>query len=354
MRNIRRMTAALLILGLVLGAVGCQKTPTAGTPVRDLAIAGSTFAEPLYVKQFDAWYQKTQVKAVYGPLSSSGAVRAMQDRTIDIGATDVLLTEEEQARLPASVLTIPTVLGAVAICVNLTGSPALRMDAALLSAIFRGDVKTWNDARIAALNPMVKLPSTPVVVLHRADGSGTTSIFTTYLAAADQTWSSKIGAGSMVAWPTGVGVKGNAGMAAMIRQTPGSIGYLENTFAVQSSLTTVALRNRSGAFVVPDVASIQAAVPADLPADLQGTLLDRPGTGAYPIVSFTWLVFYKEQAYDGRTRERAVAIYDLVSWIIGDGQTLAEPLQYSSLPDAVRKKAVSLLQQLTWEGKPVK
>jgi len=352
MSNIKRMTISLLIFSLIIGVVGCQATP--GAPVKDLAIAGSTFAQPLYEKQFDTWYQKTQVKAVYGALSSSGALRALQDRTIDIGTTDVLLTAAEQARLPASVLTIPAVLGAVAICVNLPGSPALRMDATLLSAIFRGDVKTWSDARVAALNPMVKLPATPVVVLHRADGSGTTSIFTTYLAAADQTWSDKIGTGSLVAWPAGVGVNSNAGMAAMIRQTSGSIGYLENTFAVQSSLTCVALRNRSGAFVLPSVASIQAAVPADLPSDLQGTLLDRPGTAVYPIVSFSWLILYKDQAYDGRTRERAAAIYDLLSWIIGEGQTLAEPLQYSSLPESVRKTAMSLLQQLSWEGKSIK
>lgn len=352
MSNIKRMTTCILIFGLIIGLTGCQATP--GTPVKDLAIAGSTFAEPLYLKQFDAWYQKTQVKAVYGALSSSGALRALQDRTIDIGATDVLLTAADEARLPASVLTIPTVLGAVAVCVNLPGSPALRMDAALLSAVFRGDVKTWDDARIAALNPMVKLPATPIVVLHRADGSGTTNIFTTYLAATDQTWNDKIGAGSLVQWPTGVGVSSNAGMAAMIRQTSGSIGYLEHTFAVQSSLTPVALRNRSGAFVLPSVDSIQAAVPPDLPEDLRGTLLNRPGTAAYPIVSFTWLVLYKDQAYDGRTRERAAAIYDLVSWIIGDGQALAEPLQYSPLPDRVRKTAMSLLNQLSWGGKSIK
>ncbi len=135
------------------------------------------------------------------------------------------------------------------------------MDAQLISAVFRGDVKTWNDARVIALNPMLKLPDTPVVVIHRADGSGTSSIFTTYLAAADQTWREKVGAGQLVAWPAGVGVKGNAAMAAMIRQTSGSIGYLEYTFAVQSSLTCIALRNRSGAFVTPSIETMKAAVP---------------------------------------------------------------------------------------------
>ena len=352
MRRIQYITISVLICSLLIGTTGCKTAP--GAPVKDLAVAGSTFAEPLYVKQLDAWYQKTQVKAVYGALSSSGALRALQDRTIDIGATDVLLSAEEQARLPASVLAIPTCLGAVAICVNLPGNPALRMDAPLLSAIFRGDVKTWNDARITVLNPMVKLSDTPVVVLHRADGSGTTDIFTTYLAAADQTWSDKVGAGQLVAWPAGVGVKGNAGMAAMVRQTTGAIGYMEYTFAVQSSLNSIAVRNRSGAFVVPSISSMQAAVPADVTADLQGTLLNRPGATSYPIVSFTWLVFYKDQAYDGRSRERAVAIYDLVFWLLGDGQSLAEPLQYSSLPDSVRKTAIALLGQLSWQGKPVK
>jgi phosphate transport system substrate-binding protein len=332
-------------------ASGCRTAP--GTPVKDLAVAGSTFAEPLYVKQLDAWYQKTQVKANYGALSSSAALRALQDRTIDIGATDLLLTAEDQARLPASVIQVPTCLGAVAVCVNLPGNPSLRMDAALVSAIFRGDVKTWNDARIAALNPMLKLPGSPVVVIHRADGSGTTGIFTTYLAATDQTWKDKIGAGQLVAWPTGVGVKGNAGMAAMIRQTSGAVGYLEYTFATQSSLNAVALRNRSGAFVAPGVASMQAAVPADVTADLQGTLLNRPGAASYPIVSLTWLVCYREQSYDGRSRERATAMRNVMGWILQDGQSLAEPLFYGPLPENVRKAAVAILDQLTWQGKPV-
>src|SRR5450759_466811 len=160
MRRMKRIAVSMLICSLLIGLTGCRTA--AGAPVKDLAVAGSTFAEPLYVKQLDAWYQKTQVKAVYGALSSSGALRALQDRTIDVGATDLLLEAEDQARLPASVLQIPTCLGAVAICVNLPGNPALRMDAALVSAIFRGIVKTWNDARIAALNPLVKLPDTTV------------------------------------------------------------------------------------------------------------------------------------------------------------------------------------------------
>jgi phosphate transport system substrate-binding protein len=352
MRRMKRIAISVLICSLMMGTIGCKTAP--GTPVKDLAVAGSTFAEPLYVKQLDAWYQKTQVKAVYGTLSSSGALRALQDRTIDVGATDVLLGTEDQARLPASVLQIPTCLGAIAICVNLPGNPALRMDANLVSAMFRGDVKKWNDTRIAALNPIVKLPDTPVVVVHRADGSGTTSIFTTYLAAADQTWNNKVGAGQLVAWPAGVGATGNAGVAAMVRQTTGAIGYMEYTFAVQSSLNCVALRNRSGAFVVPSISSMQAAVPPDVTADLQGTLLDRPGTASYPIVSFTWLVFYRDQAYDGRSRERAVAIYNLVSWLLGDGQSLVLPLRYCPLPETVRKAAVDLLSQLSWQGKSVK
>ncbi len=228
------------------------------------------------------------------------------------------------------------------------------MDAQLISAVFRGDVKTWNDARVIALNPMLKLPDTPVVVIHRADGSGTSSIFTTYLAAADQTWREKVGAGQLVAWPAGVGVKGNAAMAAMIRQTSGSIGYLEYTFAVQSSLTCIALRNRSGAFVTPSIETMKAAVPSDLTADLQGTLLNRPGATSYPIVSLTWLVCYHDQAYDGRSRERAAAVYDVISWMLGDGQALAEQLQYGSLPDSVAKAAKAILAQLTWQGKSIK
>ncbi|MHB8070348.1 MAG: phosphate ABC transporter substrate-binding protein PstS [Candidatus Cryosericum sp.] len=352
MRRWNHIICALLLCCLLIAVSGCKSAP--GTPVKDLAVAGSTFAEPLYVKQLDSWYQKTQVKAVYGALSSSAALRALQDRTIDIGATDLLLTTEDQARLPASVIQVPTCLGAVAICVNLPGAPSLRMDAALVSAIFRGDIKTWNDARIAALNPLLKLPDAPVVVIHRADASGTTSIFTTYLSATDTTWSTKVGAGQLVDWPAGVGAKGNAGMAAMIRQTSGSIGYLEYTFAFQSSLNPVALRNRSGAFVTPSVASMQAAIPADMTADLQGTLLNRPGATSYPIVSLTWLVCYRDQSYDGRPRERAVAISDLMTWILGDGQALVEPLYYAALPENVRKAAIAILGQLVWQGKPVK
>ncbi len=342
---------AVLLCILLVVTTGCGRT--AGQPVRDLAVAGSTFAEPLYAKQFDVWYQKTQTKTVYGAISSAGALRALEDRTIDVGASDLLLTPEEEAHLPGSLLEIPTCLGAVAVCVNLPGNPAIRMDAALLSAIFRGQVKSWNDARIAALNPLLKLPSKPVIVIHRADSSGTTGIFTTYLAAADAQWKSSVGSGLFVDWPAGVGAKGNAGMTAMIRQTSGAIGYVEYSYAVQSRLTCVALRNRSGAFVQPGVAAMQAAVPADLAEDLQGTLLDRPGVATYPIVSFTWLMLYREQSYDNRPRERAQAISQLIGWMLGDGQSVVETLNYGALPSSVRTAAQNILKQLTWQGKPL-
>lgn len=347
-----RIMAVLLCCCLSFVVCGCGSGPS--TPVKDLAIAGSTFAEPLYIKQLDTWYQKTQVKAVYGALSSSGALKALQDRTIDIGATDLLLSPEEQARLPASIIEIPTCLGAVAVCVNLPGNPSLRMDAALVSAIFRGEIKTWNDSRIAALNPMLSLPEKPIIVVHRADGSGTTGIFTTYLSATDQVWKDKVGAGQLVSWPAGVGAKGNAGVTAMIRQTSGSIGYLEYTFAAQAGLYPVALRNRAGAFVSPSIASMQAAVPPDYTADLRGTLLNRPGETCYPIVSLTWLVCYRDQSYDGRTRERAAAVYDLISWVLGDGQSLVEPMLYAGLPKAVRTAALAILNQLSWGDRPVR
>ncbi len=351
MKRIAVATALALCMLLVVGT-GCNRA--ASQPVKDLAVAGSTFAEPLYTKQFDVWYQKSQTKTVYGAISSAGALRALEDRTIDIGATDLLLTSEEQARLPGSILQIPTCLGAVGVCINLPGNPAVRMDAALLSAIFRGKIKSWNDARIAAVNPMLNLPAKPIVVIHRADSSGTSGIFTTYLAAADQSWKDTVGSGLFVAWPAGVGAKGNAGMAAMIRQTSGAIGYLEYSYAVLSNLNCVALRNRSGAFVKPSVAAIQAAVPTDLALDLQGTLLDRPGVATYPIVSFTWLVLYREQSYDNRPRERASAINELIKWMLGDGQAFVETLHYSALPTSVRTAALNILGQLTWQDKTVK
>lgn len=349
----RRTVLALsaVIIAALVAAPACS--PASLVPVSDIAIAGSTFAEPLYVKQFDAWYQKTQVKTVYGAITSAGAIRALQDRTVDIGATDVLLSAEEQTQLPFSVLHIPTCLGAVAVCVNLPGNPSLRFDAALLSAVFRGDVKNWNDARIASLNPLVVLPDKPVVVVHRADSSGTTAVVTTYLSAVDEVWREKVGAGRIVQWKSGIGGKGNAGVTALIRQTSGSIGYVQYAYAVEAGLNCIALRNRAGAFAEPSVASIQAAVPADMPSNLQTTLLDRAGDSTYPIVSFTWLVLYREQSYDNRPRARAQAIHSLLKWLLGEGQTLAEPLSYGSLPPAIRKAALQIVEQMTWQGEAV-
>ncbi len=321
--------ATLLVIALM--ASGCS--PQGGsTTVKELSGAGATFPYPLYSKMFDTYASATGVRVNYNSIGSGGGIKALTDKTVDFGASDAFLTDQEEAAMGAPVLHIPTCIGAVVLSYNLNGTPALKLDGTVTANIFLGKVVKWNDPAISALNPGVSLPDLAITVVHRSDGSGTTSIFTSYLTAVSPSWKSTVGAGKSVSWPTGIGGKGNDGVAGMISQTRGSIGYIELIYAVQSKMPFASLKNASGTFVTPSLASSAAAAAVSLPDDLRVVIVNSPGTDAYPISAFTWILVYKEQNYTGRTLAQAQALKKLLTWMLADGQSINEGLSYARLP----------------------
>jgi phosphate transport system substrate-binding protein len=361
MMPLRAGIAALLALALALSLAACGKrgTPSGGQSRQGAAAltlngAGATFPYPLYSKWF-AEYGNTnpQVRINYQSIGSGGGIKQLAAGTVDFGASDAPLSDEELKTMPAAVVQIPMVAGAVALAYNLPGvETGLKLTPDAVAGLFLGQITRWDDAKIAQANPGVKLPRIAVAVAHRSDGSGTSYIFTHYLAAVSPTWASKVGSGKSVNWPVGLGGKGNDGVASVLRQTPGAIGYVELAYAMQSKFAYAALRNPAGVFLAPSVASTTAAADAAVGAmkkDVRASIVNMPGADAYPVSGFTYILLYKAQ----RDPKKAQALLEFLNWAIGDGQQYAEPLVYAPLPDAVTALDRQLLATVTSGGKPV-
>src|SRR4051812_23418609 len=269
---------------------------------QDLTGAGATFPYPLYSKWFDAYATTTGVKINYQSIGSGGGIRQLSEQTVDFGATDAPMSDAELAKAKGGpVLHIPTVLGAVVVTYNVPElERPLRLDGTTLADIYLGKITRWNDARIAALNGGAKLPARDILVVHRSDGSGTSYVFTDYLASVSSSWAAKSGKGKEVQWPVGLGGKGNEGVAGQVKQLPGSIGYVELAYAKENKLAFADIRNAKGQFVTPSIAAVTAAAAgaaAALPAttDYRVSIVNASGANAYPISSFTWLLVYRNQ-----------------------------------------------------------
>jgi phosphate transport system substrate-binding protein len=340
-------------------STGRTRTVTIVLPIINVDVArqmsgtGATFPLPLYSKMFDVYNGETGVRVNYQGIGSGGGIKALTDKTVDFGASDAFLSVAETTAMAAPVLHIPTCVGAVVLTYNLEGNPVLRLDAKTVSDIFLGTITWWNDSRIAALNPGVTLPDLPITTIHRSDGSGTTSIFTNYLSMAVSTWKSKVGAGKSVSWPAGIGGKGNDGVAGLVSQNKGAIGYVELVYAISSKLSYATMRNSSGSFVVPSLASSGRAAQIQLPDDLKVFLMNSSDPQAYPIAAFTWLLAYREQKYAGRTLGQAIALKRMLNWMLTTGQSVNEGLGYGKLPDAAVAKAQTLARSLTYGGAPI-
>jgi phosphate transport system substrate-binding protein len=313
-----------------------QSATTSGA---DLTGAGATFPYPLYSRWFADYAASTGVKINYQSIGSGGGIRQLSEQTVDFGATDAPMSDAELAKAKGgAVLHIPTALGAVVVTYNLPGlTQPLKLNGEVVAAIFQGQVTRWNDARIAALNGATALPATDILVVHRSDGSGTSYVFTDYLAAVSPAWATKPGKGKEVQWPTGLGAKGNEGVAGQVKQTPGAIGYVELAYASQNKLSTAQLQNASGEFVAPSIASVTAAAAgaaAALPAttDYRVSIVNAKGAGAYPISSFTWIIAYQKQADAGKGKK----LTDFLRWALTEGQTRSAALDYAPLPESMR------------------
>ena len=301
--------------------------------------AGGTFPQPLYAKWFQEYGQAHNLTINYQPIGSGGGIKAITAKTVDFGASDAPMNDSELRSAPG-IVHIPTVAGPVVIAYNLPGVPSdLHLSGPVLANIFLGTIKTWNDPQIAGLNPTAKLPAAPIVIAHRSDGSGTTNIFTTYLSQISPQWKSGPGAGKSVAWPVGLGGKGNAGVAQLVQRTQGGIGYVELSYVMQNKMTYADVQNKSGKFIAPSVDSATKAVAGViLPDDFRAVPTDTTAPDGYPITGFTFLLVYQTG-----TKPQ---VKNLLKWALTDGQKDAPGLFYAPLPDPVQKKALDKVNSL--------
>jgi phosphate transport system substrate-binding protein len=320
-----------------------ETTTTKAALAADLNGAGATFPLPLYTEWIGAFQKiETGVKLNYQGVGSGAGITQFTAQTVDFGASDAFMkdteiTAAEAARAGAKVLQIPTVFGAITLAHNLPGVDKLKLDSDTLAAIYLGKITKWNDAKITALNPDAKLPATAIQCVYRSDSSGTTNAFTSYLTAANPDWKAGPGAGKTVKWPVGVGGKGNDGVAAIVKQTEGAIGYVELAYAVQNKMTVADMKNKSGAFITPSLESTSAAADGtQIPADLLLSVSDSANPAAYPIVTATYILAYDKMP----DAAKAAALKAFLTWALNDGTTIAQDLGYAPLPSALKDAAL--------------
>jgi phosphate transport system substrate-binding protein len=327
--------------------------PTTPLAAGDIALngAGATFPFPIYSKWFSEYGTiYPNIKINYQSIGSGGGIKNITDKTVDFGATDAPMSDDELKAAPAEILHIPTVLGAVVVSYNVQGvDTGLKLSSDVLAGIFLGEITKWSDPKIAADNPGVTFPDEDIVVAHRSDSSGTTNIFTDYLSNANASWKEKVGKGKAVEWPVGLGGKGNEGVAGLITQNPGSIGYVELAYAVQNKLPYASIKNQAGQFIVPSVESTTAGAAASassMPKDFRVSIVNAPGNDSYPIAAYTYLLVYKEQT----DAVKGKALVDFLWWSIHDGQKDASGLLYAPLPSEVVTMAESAVNSITYQG----
>lgn len=346
---------AALGLGLIACGGGGDSSDAGGgrSGSVDLTGAGATFPYPLYAQWIADYAQQRDVRINYGNLGSGAGIRQLSEQTVDFGATDSPMTDEEMAAARGgAVVHIPTVIGAVVVAYNLPDvAQPLRLDADVIADVFLGRITRWDDARIAAENPGVQLPATDILVVHRTDASGTTFVFTDYLAAVSEAWAGGPGRGKQVNWPTGLGARGNDGVAAQVKQTPGAIGYTELAYVKQNQLQSALVRNAAGAYVEPTLENIQAAAAGALEtlppeSDFRLSIVNAPGATAYPIASFTWILLYQQQADSTKARK----LLDFLRWAIDSGDARASALDYAPLPQPFAERVLQRLDSVQVGG----
>src|SRR5271168_402456 len=338
----RRMITALLI---VLAVAGIGRVAFS-----DLLIngAGATFPYPIYSKWFDVYAKENPgIKFNYQSIGSGGGIRMLSNRTVDLGASDAPMTNQQLSDAPGKVLHFPSVMGAVVVAYNLPGfTGTLRLTGPVIADIFSAKITKWDDDKIRALNPSASIPAgQDIVVCHRSDGSGTSYIFTDYLSKVSPSWSSDPGKGTAVKWPTGLGGKGNEGVTALVQQTPGAIGYVELIYALNNKIPYAELQNKAGNWVKASLEGVTAAAASsagNMAPDFRVSITNAPGADAYPISSFTYLLVYKKQS----NKDVGEQIKKFLGWAMTEGQTLAPDLKYAPLPAAVVQKETAQIQEI--------
>jgi phosphate transport system substrate-binding protein len=340
----------LIVMGTALGLAALPSPAPAQMLMNG---AGATFPYPIYSKWFEEYTRvDPDVRFNYQSIGSGGGIRQITQRTVDFGASDGPMSDEQLKKAPAELFHIPTVLGAIVATYNLPGNPRLRFTGDVLADIFLGKITKWDDPRIKDLNPSAALPGQPIVVVHRSDGSGTTYIWVDYLSKVSAEWKEKVGKGTSVNWPVGLGGKGNEGVSGQVKNTPGALGYVELAYAITNKLPAAAVKNQAGHFVNATIHSTTAAAAgaaARMPPDFRVSLTNPPGDEAYPIASFTWLLVYRDQPNEAKGK----ALVKFLWWAIHDGQKYPEALLYAPLPAPVIKRIEAKIRQITYSGRPL-
>ena len=329
-----------ILLGLTI-AFGLSATASAQMMING---AGATFPYPIYSKWFDEYAKvDPSVRFNYQSIGSGGGQKQILAQTVDFGASDGPMSDDNLAKAPGKILHIPTVAGAVVITYNLDGNPALKLDGDTIANIFLGKIKNWNDPKIAASNPGAKLPDKEIVVVHRSDGSGTTYIFTDYLSKVSGDWKQKAGNNTSVNWPAGIGGKGNEGVAGQVKQTPGALGYVELIYATQNKMPYADIKNAAGGFMKPTLESITAALAtADIPDDFRFSMTNAPGKDAYPIAGATWLLVYEQQKDPAKGKK----LVEFLKWALTKGEGMAKDLNYAPLPNEVQQRVLKRIDEI--------
>ena len=336
--------------GVAANPCGIPVKGKCATEAQTLSGAGATFPAVIYTKWIDEYNKLTGVQVNYQAIGSGGGIKGITDKTVDFGATDNAMTDQQLTDAKAAMLHIPTVMGGIVATFNVAGVTTLKLTGETLSGIFLGDIKKWNDPKLATDNPGVTFPNADIATVHRSDGSGTTAVFTDYLSKVNATWKTQVGAAQTVQWPGGVGAKGNDGIAGAVKSTPNSIGYVELIYALQQKLGAASLKNAGGKFVDANLDSVsKAAVGITLPDDLRASLTNSSNADAYPIVAMTYLLSFKDVADKGR----ALAMARFFWWGTHDGQTFAKDLGYAPLPADVLTKVEAKIRSITSGGQAV-
>ncbi len=346
MKRLLNSAVALLAFSVLwVGSLGAAPPPPPDAVL--INGAGATFPYPIYSKWFDEYHKlHPDIQINYQSIGSGGGIRQVLAGTVDFGATDGPMTDEQISKAKVKILHFPTVLGAVVPTYNIPGvSTELKLTPEALAGIFLGKITKWNDPQLAGPNPGVSLPGNDIVVVHRSDGSGTTYVWTDYLSKVSEGWKTNVGKNTSVNWPVGLGGKGNEGVAGLVKQTPNSIGYVELIYAIQNKMPYGQVRNSSRTYVKADLASVTAAAAGavkEMPDDFRVSITNAPGKAAYPIASFTWLLV-PSPIQDGAKRKMIVGF---LHWMLTDGQKYAEPLAYAQLPKEVVSKEMKAISEI--------
>ncbi len=343
----KRIFKSVMTLSVALAMVACGGNANNG---QELSGAGATFPLPFYNVVFEQFSQINGDQVAYGGIGSGGGIRNLRDKIIDFAGSDAFLSDKEMAEMD-QVVHIPTCMGAVVVAYNLDGVNELKLSGEIIADIFAGEIKMWNDERLVALNPDVKLPAEAIIPVYRSDGSGTTFVFTDYLTKVSPMWASKYGSGKSVNFPLGQAAKGNPGVAGVIKQTKNTIGYIGSEYAFAQKIPSARVMNQHGEFVLPSSTTISAAASGEIPADTRCSITNSDAAGAYPISTFTWIIIYKEQNYSDRTKEQAIATLDLLKYILSDeAQHMTSEVHYAPLPAKAKELSMDNLKTVTYDG----